>query len=65
MKKSLIAAAFTFGLIGNAFAACDATPYNSPEELQPACVDEAAVVPATQPAHDGVKKKNQSGAFGG
>jgi len=45
MKKSLIAAVFTLGLIGNAFAACDETPYNAPEELQPSCTEETPVAP--------------------
>ena len=44
MKKSLITAVFTLGLIGNVFAECDTTPYNAPEELQPACTDDAPVV---------------------
>ena len=43
MKKNLIAAVFTLGLIGNAFAACDETPYNAPEELQPSCAEETPV----------------------
>ena len=43
MKKSLITAVFTLGLIGNAFAVCDATPYNAPEELQPACTEVTSV----------------------
>ena len=52
MKKSLIAAVLTIGLIGNAFAACDETPYNAPEELQPSCAEETPVVPdvAVSPA---------------
>ena len=44
MKKSFIAAVFTIGLIGNAFASCDTTPYNAPEELRPVCGEEASVV---------------------
>ena len=44
MKKSFIAAVFTLGLVGNAFSACDTTPYNAPEELQPACTEEVSVV---------------------
>ena len=44
MKKSLVAAVLTIGLIGNAFASCDSTPYNAPDELQPACADETPVV---------------------
>ena len=44
MKKSLATAVFTLGLIGNAFAVCDATPYNAPEELQPACTEVTSVV---------------------
>jgi len=42
MKKSLITAVFTLGLIGNAFATCDTTPYSAPEELRPVCADGAS-----------------------
>ena len=44
MKKSLVAVVLTIGLVGNAFASCDTTPYVSPEELQPACAEEAPAV---------------------
>lgn len=58
MKKSLAAAVFTFGLIGNAFAACNATPYNAPEELQPACTEEVSVVSdAITTSADKIKEK--------
>jgi len=58
MKKSFIAAVFTFGLIGNAFAACDTTPYNAPEELQPACTEEVSVAPdALTASADQIKAK--------
>ena len=43
MKKSLITAVFTLGLISNAFADCDTTPYNAPEELRPVCTEAASV----------------------
>ena len=48
MKRRLIAAVFTLGLIGNACAACDAMPYNAPEELQPPCAQESPIVPNTE-----------------
>jgi len=44
MKKSLVAAVLTIGLIGNVFASCDTAPYVSPEELQPACTEETPAV---------------------
>ena len=62
MKKSLIAAVFTLGLIGNAFAACDETPYNAPEELQPSCAEETPVVPdvdASKTDKTKVKEQNE------
>ena len=46
MKKNLIAALFTLGLIGNVFAECDTTPYNAPEDLQAACTADAPATPA-------------------
>ena len=45
MKKSLVAAVLSIGLVGNVFASCDNTPYVSPEELQPAC---AKITPIAQ-----------------
>ena len=44
MKKSLVAAVLTIGLIGNTSASCDSTPYNAPEELQPDCAKESPVL---------------------
>ena len=43
MKKSLITVVFTLGLIGNASASCDTTPYNAPEELRPVCAEKIPV----------------------
>ena len=58
MKKNLIAAVFALSLIGNAFAACDATPYNAPEELQPSCTEVTSVVSdALTPSADKIKAK--------
>ena len=59
MKKSLIAAVFTLGLIGNAFAACDETPYNAPEELQPSCAEETPPVPDVDTKTDKTAKVKQ------
>ena len=59
MKRRLIAAVFTLGLIGNTFAACDAIPYNAPEELQPPCAQESPVVPNTETAPADKAKANQ------
>ena len=50
MKKNLIATLFTLGLIGNVFAECDTTPYNAPEDLQPACTADAPATPAAPAA---------------
>ena len=63
MKKSLIAAVFTLGLTGNVFAECDTTPYNAPEELQPACTEDAPVVSDGKISNDNkikVKRQNDS-----
>lgn len=61
MKKSLITAVFTLGLIGNAFAGCDTTPYNAPEELQPACTEEVSVVSdAITTSADKIKAKTET-----
>ena len=61
MKKNLIAALFTLGLIGNVFAECDTTPYNAPEELQPACTDDAPAVSDGKTSNtDATKVKRQN-----
>ena len=43
MKKSLVAAVLSIGLVGHVFAACNETPYVTPEELQPACAEKTPV----------------------
>lgn len=40
MKKSLIVVAFSVIFAGNAFAACNNTPYMSPDELQSECTQD-------------------------
>ena len=59
MKKSLVAAVLTIGFIGNAFASCDNTPYNSPEELQPSCAEEKPVVKDVETTSASKLKVNQ------
>ena len=60
MKKNLIAALFTLGLIGNVFAECDTTPYNAPEELLPACTEDTPATPATPANVDKPKPTEKS-----
>ena len=59
MKKNLIAALFTLGLIGNVFAECDTTPYNAPEDLQAACTNDSPVA-ATSTSADKTKLTKKS-----
>jgi len=59
MKKSLVAAVLTMGLVGNVFASCDSTPYNAPEELQPACAEEKPVVKDVETTSASKLKVNQ------
>ena len=43
MKKSLVAAVFSCGLVGNVFASCDSTPYLAPIDMQPDCADQTPI----------------------
>lgn len=64
MKKSLVAAVLTIGLVGNAFAACDSAPYIAPEDMKVSCSEETptaqveAALPADQTSVSGTIEAN-------